>query len=92
MQNRAIRESIKNMIGENKIFSVKINKEWFKIEMHSNLAYFRNLLFKDIISFKKAEEQQEKISSIIKELKKRLIQIDLVVHLAKTIKMMQKFN
>ena len=68
LQKRAINESIDNITNEDKVFSVKINKDSFKIDKHTNLAYFGNLLFKGVISLEKAEEQQEKISGIIKEL------------------------
>ena len=48
------------MTDEEKVFSVKINNEWFRIDKYTNLTYFGNLLFKDIISLEKVIEQQEK--------------------------------
>ena len=66
---RAINKSIENITDKDKVFSVKINN---KIDKYTNLAYFGNLLFKDIISLEKAKEQQKNISDIIKELEKKI--------------------
>ena len=65
LQKRAINESTDNITNEDKVFSVKINKEPSKIDKYTNLAYFGNLLFKGIIPLKEAQEQQENISDII---------------------------
>ena len=46
-----------NMTDEDKVFSVKINKESFQIDRYTRLACFGNLLFKGIIPLEKAEEQ-----------------------------------
>ena len=59
LQKRAIKESIDNITNEDKVFSVKINKEKFKIDKYTNLAYFGNLLFQNIISIEKAKEEQK---------------------------------
>ena len=66
MQDRATNETIQNITDED-----KIGKQKFKIDNYTNLAYFGNLLFKGIISLEKAKEQEEQISSIIKELEKK---------------------
>ena len=48
----AINKSIENITDEDKVFSVKINNKIFKIDKYTNLAYFGNLLFQDLISEK----------------------------------------
>ena len=72
MQQRAISESIDNITNEDKVFNVKINKELFKIDKYTNLAYFGILLLKGVIPLIKAKEQQEQITNIIKKLKKKI--------------------
>ena len=71
LENRAIKETIGNMIDAEKVFYVKISGKPFNINKFTNLAYFGNLLFKDIISLEKAEEEQNKISGMIDELEKK---------------------
>ena len=46
---------IDNIISEDKVFSVKINKQTFKIDKYTNLAYSENLLFKGMISLEKGK-------------------------------------
>ena len=79
LQKMAINKSIENITDEDKVFSVKINNKIFKIDKYTNLAYFGNLLFQDLISEKqksnkkiKAEEQQKNISDIINEVEKKI--------------------
>ena len=72
IQNKAIYESIQNMINKDNVFSVKINKEPFRIDKYTNLAYFGNLLLKNIIPLEKAEEQQKKILIIINDLENKI--------------------
>ena len=57
LQKRAINESIDNITNEDKVFSVVTNKEPFKIDKYTNLAYFGNLLFNGVISLETAREQ-----------------------------------
>ena len=72
LEDRAIKETIDNMINTDKVFDVKISGKPFNIHKYSNLAYFGNLLFNGTMSLKEAKEQQEKISGIINELEKKI--------------------
>ena len=78
---------IANIIDEGKVFGVKINNKPFKIDRYTNLAYFGNVSFKELINLKKAKEQQENISNIINELEKKIDIKKEVIHLAKKIRM-----
>ena len=71
MKDRAVNESIDNITNDDEVFSIEINKKPFKIDKYTNLAYFGNLLFKNIITLKKAKEQQNNILNIINELEKK---------------------
>ena len=72
LQKRVINETIDNTTNEDKILSVKINKEPFKIDKYTNLAYLGNLLFKGVAPLKKEKEQPEKMSGIINKLEKKI--------------------
>ena len=65
LQRRPINESIDNIVNDDKVFSVKISK-------YTNLAYFGNLLFKNVISLQKTKEQQGNILNTINELEKKV--------------------